>query len=519
MDLPAGVRALANRLWGANGPPPNDMARVVVAAAEAGRWSDVYGLLELYYGNNSLYDSLQRRLYEQGVWHEGMKALRNPTYRVVEFYASKLWGGFDDELGIEAESDLVEPAIRRLWKWSNWSTKKVLAGRQLAMYGDQFIQIAQNATGKRVFFTFIQPAEVTDFDHDDRDNIVWLRQDTPSQRRTTGMPQPYLRTAIWSKAAQSLVIYESNKTPETPINQLGNPVQMFPFADMGIDFVPIVHTRFKDVGHKRGQAAIIPALDKIDEANRVATRLHQMMFRNSRVTWALAANQVTGDGRPVSAPRVQPDDPAAVVSDGSVQVGDERMFRLPGNVSMSPMVPDLPYADMLAVLQDHVKEIENDLPELAYYNIRQMSDPSGRAVRTLLSDTVDRAMEARGQHYTGVIRANMMGLTVGKAAGLELFQGLGEFDEDELEHTIEGPPVIAISDFEKAETRNMQAAAANGMHELGVSRETLITELGYDYEVESTNREDEDEASAGGLLTAFERGDVRALPAGGRRAV
>lgn len=519
MPLPPHVQGLLNRIFGTSTPPPNDLGRVLVQAQERAAWREVYALLELYYANNALYDSLQRRLYEQGQWHEGMKALRNPTYRVVEFYAAKIWGGYADELKIESENDRLEPAIRRVWRWSNWATRKTLAARKLAMLGDWFAKAAQNADRTRVYFQLLEPFTVTDFETDDRDNIVWVRIDVPKTRRSLEARGDLYYTEVWSKDQQAVTIWEEhNKAPETPLEQLPPSSRRVPFEALGIDFVPIVHCPFKDVGHARGQAAIMAAVDKIDEVNRAATRMHQMQFRNNKVFWALQANQVGPDGRPISAPRIQPDDPATPTTpSGVITVGDEPMYRLPGNASLAPLVPDLDYDAMLAMLKDDMLELEKDLPELAYYRIRDMSEISGAAVRLLLSDTIDRAIEVRGLQYDAVVRLNMMALHIGQAAGMAGFEDLGDFDADELLHTIEGPDIIPVGKKEKAETRQVEAQAAVTLHEVGVSRETLLDELGYDPEAEATQREAEEDVTAGAMLTAFDRGNP-ALTNGRRSA-
>lgn len=54
---------------------------------------DLYHLLMAYYESNGLYDDLSRNLFNVGQISPAMKSLRNPAYRIVEFYASKVWPG------------------------------------------------------------------------------------------------------------------------------------------------------------------------------------------------------------------------------------------------------------------------------------------------------------------------------------------------------------------------------------------------------------------------------------------
>lgn len=94
-----------------------------------------YDLLDEYYENNELYDSIQNYAYQQGLWVESMKPLRNPVHRSVEFFASKLLPG---EVRVVAKTDSVKSAIEQFHKWSNLQSQKAVLNRQLSLYGDMY---------------------------------------------------------------------------------------------------------------------------------------------------------------------------------------------------------------------------------------------------------------------------------------------------------------------------------------------------------------------------------------------
>lgn len=499
-----------SRFFGVTDTPHTTMAAVARAAEQQGTYRDQYALLAAYYRNNALYDQLGRLLYEQGMWSEALKPLRNPVYRIVEFYTAKLWGGpLAEALEIETENEAIIEPIERIWKWSQWDTRKQVASRCFAEFGDLFIKVVASPDRQRVYFQLLDPADVTSFEKDDREFLTRLRIDVPKLRydEAADRSTPYTYTEVWDASGQRTWEHERGLTAR--LNTLPAPLSTITYDELGIDFIPVTHTKFRDeLGHERGQAACMPAIDKIDEANRMATRLHQMLFRNSRVFWALEANQVGADLRPMPAPRIVPDDGnghAPSPEDGTIALGDDRMYRLPGMSRLVPLVPDLNYEAMRQILADHLAEIREDLPELAYYQLREMADPSGRAVRLLLSDATDRVVEARGNGYAGLSRADMMALSLGKALRLEGFEAVGDFDSGDLEHSFTGPDVVPVSEYEAAETKQLQATAAVTANQVGVSKATLVEELGYDAAEEAVNSEAETKAAMEQMQREFDQ--------------
>lgn len=418
---------------------------------------DLYRLLRAYYENNGLFDVLTTILRDAGTPSEQLKGLRNPAFRVVEFHAAHLWPGtLPEALPIVAENAKLEPAITQVWEWSNWGAKKQVAARWLAIYGDLFIKVVQREDKSRVYFQLLDPAHVADFDTDERGFLTYCRIDVPVTEREgdSGRFKRLTNTEVWEKDRLRVWRHERG---DAPIGQLGTPVRDDPLSTMGIDFVPIAHAKFRDIGDARGVGAFTLQLDKIDEANRQATRLYSLLFRHNSVTWALRANGMDASGRPLPAPRLSTDS-GPVASDGTLRLGDDTLLRLPGNSDITSLVPLLPYDAALAILQDYLRELEQDLPELAYARVREMGDVSGRAVRLLLSDALSRVLEARGNAESALIRANQMALTLGAHAGL--FGELGTFEAGDFVHSFEPRDVLPADELERSTTEQAFAQAA-----------------------------------------------------------
>lgn len=430
--------------------------RVAMNAQAAGREAtpaEVYRALELYYLNNGLYDVVAQVAREGAIWTEAMKPIRNPVNRAVEFYVSKIWAGdLPGALPIVTDNKRIIEPIQQIWVWSNWSVKKQLAVRWFALFGDMFIKVetAEDVDGnpERVYLKIIKPELVTDFDVDDRGVVKYIRLDIPQTRRRGDKAEAYLHTEVWDKDMGIYRVWHHNRDAQTPVNQLPPPVIEADLAFIGIDFLPFVHAKFRDIGEKRGVSCFTHALDKIDEANRQATRLAQMLFRYNRPIMGVTAGGVDASGRPLPAPRLGGS--SGTSESDSVILGDDTLLRLPGNAQAFALVPSVNYDSALNILNSHLAELEKDLPELAYYRLRDLgANISGRAVRLLLSDAIDKALEARGNAESALVRANQMALTIGQNAGL--FSGIGTYEAGDFDHEIGDRPVIPLTDLDRAE--------------------------------------------------------------------
>ena len=409
----------------------------------------LYAILRNYYWSNNLYENIGYALRQQGIATPAIKPLRNPTYRVVEFYASKIWPGtLDEALTIEADNAAIIPAIQQVWKWSNWGSQKQHAIRTLAITGDWFVKVVTrtDAAGQvqRVYFQTIEPEYVTDFTEDERGYITRIRVDIspytdPAMPLEPNRQRVLTRTEEWDKDANRYRCWVHEKGPDEELDRLGTPREDAPLTSLGIDFVPFCHAMLRDVGQPRGMAAILPAKDKIDEANMQATRLHQMLYRHNKAFWALTAGGLDASGRPLPPVQVQRNGSTPTTT---MELGDDEIMALPGAAQLQPLVPNINYDAALNVLNAMMDEIEHDLPELAYYSLRTQGEVSGVAVRLLLSDAIDRLEEARGNAYAALIQADEMALTIAASNGLPGFEALGTFEAGDFDHTLTGRPVI-----------------------------------------------------------------------------
>ncbi len=447
-----------------------------------------YRIFELYYQNNGLYDLLASFLRVNGLWLQGMKPLRNPAHRAVEFHVAHLWpGALPKAMPLvvknKGKAKAITAAIEQIWDWSNWGTEKQLTARSYANLGDLFIKVPtyRGVDGEvsQVFLQVLNAGNVIDFRTDARKFLTFIRIDTAQVRATEQGSEVITRTEVWDKASGTYRVFEHPKGKGAAIKDLGEPtINKNVMEAFGFDFLPIVHAKFADVGSDRGANCYMHALDKIDEANMAATRLHQILFRYNKPTTVVMANSVDDSGRPLPAPTVDDRDGNESTSD-AIKIGDEDLWELPGYTDLKHLVPDLKYADALAILNAQMSELEGDLPEILYYQLKEKGEMSGRALQTLLSGAIDRALEARGNAETALVNAQKMALTIGQLRNLPGFEAkaIGTFEAGDFAHTFQERDVISLSKKERAEIvkglTDSGAALDFAMKQAGFSEEEI----------------------------------------------
>jgi hypothetical protein len=251
----------------------------------------------------------------------------------------------------------------------------------------------------------------------------------------------------------TLRVWEHDKGDEPDLDRLGPPIDRRPLSDFGIDFIPIVQCQWQDRGEQHGAGAYVHAVEKLLEADRIVSRLHQQLYRANTETWVLeAAGRVDSLGREIPPPQVDGLSGSSTRDDGRVQVGDSRLVRVPSGWAMNPKIAPLNYADALAIANAHVQEVRRDLPELAYFDATELgANASGRSRRIHLAPAMDRALEARANCEEAVIRAVWMALSIGANAGLPLFRDIGTFAQGDFVFHFKEREVLPPDRLEEAQ--------------------------------------------------------------------
>lgn len=361
----------------------------------------LYNLLDEYYSNNTLYEF--RIGTYNNAYMESIKGLRTSVHRSVEFFASHI----ATDISIVSE-DQLKPSIQQFLDWSDFENTKRKLIRQFALYGDIFLKIVSEED--KVYFQTINPKNVSSFDEDSKGNVIEIQIDT-----TVEIDEKHLtRTEKWETEYDGITmsVWYHNMGFNVDTELLGQPQEFSDYTSLG--YIPIVHGKFSDFGDKYGAGCVQHALIKIDDLNRQATRLQSVLYRYNKPIWAVSSNSVDANGRPIPAPKIN----VGGQTGDNFDLKDDSLFYLPGNASMTPMIPNINYADALAILMSHADEIEQDLPELRYYTLKASGQISGTAIRNLLQGAIDRAEEAQNNLESSLEKVIRMGLEIGRGMGL-----------------------------------------------------------------------------------------------------
>lgn len=407
-----------------------------------------YDYSQLY---NALYDLYNND--SEVVTNDTTRRLRTVVNRSVEFFAAKMLPGA--KIGVMSENEQVQQAIEQVIKDSNLGNNKPAMLRGFSLYGDSFVRV--RGDDKKSYLEDVSPFFVTDFAEDSRGFLTYIRIDIPVLDNSDVEAQqgtPALYTEYWDDDEKIYRSWITLRTATTPLNQLGAPKEEIKFSALGVDFIPIVHTKFRDNGDLRGLSCVYHALDKIYEANRIATRLHDLLFAFGEPIFVASANDKDAAGRPLPPPNIQNKSTTTGSLGGAVEavkVLFGRLVSLPGVATLNSLIPDIDYADALSILNAQMEEVEKDLPELRWYSLKPDATLSGTAMRTLLGAAIDRANEARNNFLSSLSRMMEMAITIGQFNGI-FDKSLGAFDSGSFEHTLIIDDSWGESVAEKGET-------------------------------------------------------------------
>lgn len=451
----------------------------------------MYAVLKVLYETNGAYDELARSGVTIGRATPQIKAIRSPIVPVVRFWGSKL---YPRPLAIETKKPAIVAPIEQVWRWSNWRAKLPMFARWVALYGEAFIKVVADQAKGRVWFEYLEPAYVTDFEEDSRGYLIWVRVDVPKVDETKSGRRIWTHTEVWSTAEQRYRRWETDgDAAQRSLDDLGTPSEETPYSELAIDFTPFVRTVFADEGGKRGVGAVGLHLEPIMEADLSATNLHSMLYVDADGQWVATAAATDAGGRPLPPLTVGAAQPAydslgrqtsngtGARTDGSIAVGKRSFWRLPPGYDLKSVVANINYEAALAVLQDQDQVLERLMPALAYARIVELSggDLSGRAIRFKLTPAVDQVLDVRSTALEKLAQADAMALTLGGVNGIPGFQNLGTFEAGDFEHTFEDVDPLPIGDYEAAQTEQLEAQAYAAWIASGLPMGEALQRVGY----------------------------------------
>jgi hypothetical protein len=472
--------------------------------------------------------------------------LRNPVHRIVEFYATTMLSGpleevlplkveIADEEGGEAKTggdraEALKARILKVWDWSSMGQQKQVAKRFLAKHGQVFGKVVKPEGKNHCYEQWVRASYVTDYEADERGNVVYARIDVPKVRvGENGLSRKVWVTEIWRKgktgedgekqpgyalfAETKRTTHDSVPTERRVRNAPGaKTVELGSDEGYRFDFVPLVVVNAADTGEKRPRPVYAHGLHLIAWVCREATRLSDLMFRFNKAFKVIFGAGVDEYGRPREAPKpghvrdlnaVQQEQQAehtvpfggsraSVLSREQEDISIEgiAVTGLPGTAQMADATPNINYEAARQWISDHMREIYEELPELLYYAIESRANQSGSALRTLIAGALSRAEEMQANLITGIIKLDKMALTIAQLEGFEGFSEaeIGTYEHGGFDHEIKAPEILPLTKEEAERARQGKLGNAQSLvallTQLGVprekQREVVLAQLGHE---------------------------------------
>lgn len=451
-----------------------------------------YDLYWSYY-NNAAFERVSTDLWqayrEQYRLYPYIRSIYNPTRRLVGFYVGSIYPGLVtvdpmmETNGVpiaiplgEQMPDELRNAIGQVFQWSNWQSAKDRLVKFGAATGDVGIEIVDDMERERVYPIVRWPGHVCDVDRDERGNVERaVIEYEVDERDEAGDMEKYQYRKVMTK--ESIVTYRN-----------GNP---YDFSGLGAEvpneygFVPFVWCQHADVGSDHGTPAIDGVLGKIDQLNDLVSRVHKQMGI------AAESPQIVASDSPLSSAI----DPAAAAE---LDKNEVKLILLRGKAgtTTASLGGNLDVGQALLYVQELLKEIEHDLPELGMYQeLRSMSALTGPAASRLLGDVQAKVCSAASQYDQATKQALQMTVAI---AGWRLGRGdwkrkdrqqvnfkgfdLTSYEAGDLDIEIQPRPLVPIVETERWDAEQKRAQALTTYVNAGIPVEVAMPWVGFSEE-------------------------------------
>jgi hypothetical protein len=332
------------------------------------------------------------------------RPIYNPVTRLVDFYASHIYQGAlsmdganlpDGELlAIPLAKDTpdeIRTALGQLYTWGNLAEKLDLLSVYGASMGDVAIEGVENTAKGRVWPQVVPASHITDYELDDRANVIAYTKEYRYYDRATSQSHAYKKTVTKE--------WISEYKDGTLTNQTEN---LYGFA-------PLVLISHRNLGTLPGAPAV-RSWGKIETLNSLASRLDAGIRVKMQSPTAVIGKSLT-----MSAPKT---------ADGKKANDSEiKMIFIEGDGTAIPLDGNLDIPGTMSFVQSLMTEIEHDHPEITMYNkLREMTQVTGPAAEILMGDVkgyVDRARQSYDGGLSRMLRMliTMAGVRANERAG------------------------------------------------------------------------------------------------------
>ncbi len=404
-----------------------------------------------------------------------IRNIYNPTYRLVEFYRTMIWGGLLDAdagdsgaLPIATKVDALRLALVQLWRDSNWAVNKDIVTMQGAALGDMGIRVVDDPKREQVRLELVHPSTIKSI-RCENGIIKAYEIEEIREHPDNGKDVTYLETCERGEGED--VIFKTYAN--------GKPYAWYEAGtewSVSYGFVPLAVIQHNNVGLGWGWAESHPLRSKLNEIDDIASMLHDYVRKAVNPQWAVFGTAPPKGSGDVRATR------AKATADRREPGREEMpMLYFPTGSDVKPLTTNLvQVAETAQEIQNLLQEIERDFPELQH-DIWSADAISGKAMIEA-RQRVEAKVGQRRQCYDSVlVRCHQMAVAIGGERG---YTGYGGFDlqsykAGKLAHSIAKRPVFSTSARSELEEEKMLWETVEIATRSGIAPETVLRRRGW----------------------------------------
>jgi len=405
-----------------------------------------YDLLWAYYQGNAYRTAIHHwaDAYrgEYGMYRY-TRDLYNPMATLGTFYETYVWGGYldpnagDDNstaIPISTENDALRLAIARLWRDSNWSTRRNIAPLWGAVMGDVFLGVYDDTEREKVSLRIVHPSMFEEVERDAYGNIQgytirYKRKDDLSELEVEYSEE------VFRNGNNILYKLAKNGTPYAWGNESAE-------WEVAYGFVPMVQIQHHSVGMDWGASEGQSKLQLFRELDDAVSLLGDQVRKVINPFWLF-----TGTTKPTTQPTAVPVGAGLTPVAQSGREELAAMYVPNPDVKAMPLIGNINIADTIGLINLHLDQLERAYPELQLYKLHEGSSGtlSGTAVRYRQAEAENKVQERRGGYDNALVRAQQMAVAIGGFRGYDGYEGFGldSYASGALDHSIAKRPVFA----------------------------------------------------------------------------
>lgn len=435
------------------------------------------------------------------------KGVYNPTYRLVEFWASNLWGGqLDDEAGdgvkkpsalpIRTRNDnpKLRKAIAQLWRNSRWEATKTKAARYGAMLGDSPIRLDIQPIRNRPNKWLVRivpehPRKYRDVLFGPTGEVIEylfeeVRRD-PRQGIDAGINSKPINYVVYREHARlegDQVVFKTYLDDKAHnwrgLNSDGKdlPAQW----NLQWPMLPLVWTQHIDAGQDFGVSEVHCGLEKFTGIDDVGSKFNDHIRQTVKSRWLLAgitAREITESKALRKKPSEKDPEPGR---DEEANICSQKT-----DAKAHSLTSSLDLQGASTTLTDRLSEIERDYPELRYDRLRSTVESSAEALREIRKPVITKAHERRKAYDPNLCTIQALAVCVAGELNSEGFEGfsLKDFGTEAVEHSIGPRPVFEVEPLDRYAEDLQNATASRTWREADVPLEICLERAGWDPEI------------------------------------